>query len=169
MYNFVYVLKIQMMKKSDLLSLAICIAIPLIIGSISGIATSGNITTWYAGLNKPSFNPPNWIFGPVWTVLYLLMGISLFQIWRSPAGDARNYALTIFCIQIILNFAWSFIFFHFKQTGWAFVEIILIWLSVLAMIFIFYRISKPAALLQIPYFLWVSFAAVLNGSIWHLN
>ena len=157
------------MKKSELLSLAICIAIPLIIGSISGIATSGNITTWYAGLNKPSFNPPNWIFGPVWTVLYLLMGISLFLIWRSPAGDARNYALTIFCIQIILNFAWSFIFFHFKQTGWAFVEIILIWLSVLAMIFIFYRISKPSALLQIPYFLWVSFAVVLNGSIWHLN
>ena len=157
------------MKKSDILSLAICIALPLIIGSISGLATSGNITTWYAALNKPVFNPPNWIFGPVWTGLYLLMGISLFLVWRSPSGDARNYAIAIFCIQIVLNFAWSFIFFQFRQTGWAFFEIILIWLSIIAMIVIFYRISKTAALIQVPYLLWVSFATILNGSIWRLN
>jgi translocator protein len=157
------------MRKSDILSLAICIALPLIVGSISGIATSGNITTWHATLNKPVFNPPNYLFGPVWTVLYLLMGISLFMIWRSPSGDARNYALAIFSIQLVLNFAWSFIFFHFKQTGWAFVEIILIWISVLAMIIIFYRINRTAAFLQVPYLLWVSFASVLNGAIWWLN
>jgi translocator protein len=157
------------MKKSDILSLAICIALPLIVGSISGIATSGNINTWHATLNKPVFNPPNYLFGPVWTVLYLLMGISLFMIWRSPSGDLRNYALAIFSIQLVLNFAWSFIFFHFKQTGWAFMEIILIWISVLAMIIIFYRINRTAAFLQIPYILWVSFASVLNGAIWWLN
>ena len=125
------------MKPSNILPVIICIALPLIVGSVSGIATSGNITTWYATLNKPAFNPPNYLFGPVWTALYLMMGISLFMIWRSPPGDARNYALAIFVIQLVLNFGWSFIFFHFKQVGWAFFEIILVWISVLAMIIIF--------------------------------
>lgn len=157
------------MKTSNILTIVICIGLPLIIGSISGIATSGNINNWYATLNKPAFNPPDYLFGPVWTLLYILMGISLFMIWRSPHGDARNYALAIFGVQLVLNFAWSFIFFHFKQTGWAFFEIILVWISILAMILIFYRISKNASILQIPYFLWVSFASVLNGFIWWLN
>jgi translocator protein len=157
------------MKTSNILPIIVCIALPLIVGSISGIATSGNITTWYATLEKPLFNPPNYLFGPVWTVLYLVMGISLFFIWQSPAGDARNYALMIFGIQLLLNFSWSFIFFHFKQVGWAFFEIILVWISILAMIIIFHRINKTAAFLQIPYLLWVSFASVLNGSIWLLN
>jgi translocator protein len=157
------------MKASNIITIIICIALPLIVGSISGIATSGNITTWYATLNKPVFNPPNYLFGPVWTALYLIMGISLFMIWKSPSGDARNYALAIFCVQLVLNFTWSFIFFHFKQTGWAFFEIILVWISVLVMIIIFQRINKTAALLQIPYLLWVTFASVLNGAIWWLN
>jgi translocator protein len=157
------------MRTSNIFPIILCIALPLVVGGISGLATSGNINTWYATLNKPVFNPPNWIFGPVWTALYVLMGISLFMIWKSPAGDSRNFALAIFGIQLVLNFAWTFIFFYFKQTGWAFFEIILVWLSVLAMIIIFYRISKPAALMQIPYLLWVSFATILNGSIWNLN
>jgi tryptophan-rich sensory protein len=157
------------MKTSNILPIILCIALPLIVGSVSGIATSGNITTWYATLNKPAFNPPNYLFGPVWTALYLMMGISLFMIWRSPPGDARNYALAIFAIQLVLNFGWSFIFFHFKQVGWAFFEIILVWISVLAMIIIFHRINKTAAFLQVPYLLWVSFASVLNGSVWWLN
>ena len=157
------------MKTSNILPIIICIALPLIVGSVSGIATSGNITGWYATLIKPAFNPPDYLFGPVWTGLYLLMGISLFMVWRSPSGDARNYALAIFAIQLVLNFVWSFIFFHFKQLGWALFEIILVWISILAMIMIFYRINKTAAFLQIPYFLWVSFASVLNGSIWWMN
>jgi translocator protein len=157
------------MRKSDILTIIICIALPLIVGSVSGIATSGNITTWYATLHKPVFNPPNYLFGPVWTLLYILMGISLYLIWRSPSGDARNYALAIFGIQLVLNFTWSFIFFSFKQTGWAFFEIILIWVCILAMIIIFHRINKTAAIIQVPYLIWVSFASVLNGSIWWLN
>lgn len=161
--------KSEQMKISDILTVIICIALPLIVGSVSGIATSGNITTWYATLNKPVFNPPNYLFGPVWTALYLLMGISLFMVWRSPYSDARNYALVIFSIQLVLNFAWSFIFFHFKHVGWAFFEIILVWISILAMIIIFHRINKTAAILQIPYLLWVSFATILNLSIWRLN
>ena len=157
------------MRTSNILTIIVCIALPLIAGSISGIATSGNINTWYAALVKPVFNPPGFLFGPVWTALYIMMGISLFLIWRSPPGDARSYALFIFGIQLALNFAWSFIFFHFKQTGWAFFEIIFVWISVLAMIIIFRRINKTAAFLQIPYLLWVTFASVLNGAIWWLN
>jgi translocator protein len=157
------------MKTTNILTVIICIALPLIVGGVAGIATSGNINAWYATLNKPVFNPPNYLFGPVWTILYILMGISLFMIWRSPSCDARNYALAIFGIQLILNFAWTFLFFHYKLPGWAFVEIILVWISVMAMIIIFHRINKTAAFIQIPYLLWVSFASVLNGSIWYLN
>jgi translocator protein len=157
------------MKTSNIFTIIICIALPLVAGGISGLATSGNINTWYAALNKPVFNPPNYLFGPVWTMLYILMGISLYMIWKSPPGDARNYALVIFGIQLLLNFAWSFIFFHFKLLGWALVEIIMVWCGVLAMVIIFQRISKTAAYIQLPYLLWVSFASLLNGSIWWLN
>ncbi|MCK9203366.1 MAG: tryptophan-rich sensory protein [Bacteroidales bacterium] len=157
------------MKASTVITFIICLAIPLVVGSISGIAAMAGVKTWYAELVKPSFNPPNYLFGPVWTALYLLMGISLFLIWQSPAGIMRIQALWIFAIQLILNFAWSFIFFYFRQAGWAFFEIILIWICIVAMLVIFYRVSKPAAFLQIPYLLWVTFASALNGSVWLLN
>jgi benzodiazapine receptor len=147
----------------------LCMAGPLAAGFVSGIATAHNIDTWYAQLVKPWIQPPAWIFGPVWTVLYLVMGISLFLIWRSERGPFRSRGLLLFCIQIVLNFAWSFIFFQFRQPGWAFTEIILLWITLAAMIAVFYRVSKTAAWLQVPYLLWVSFATVLNGSIWWLN
>lgn len=147
----------------------ICLLLPLAIGGISGYATSSGINDWYAHLNKPSFNPPNYLFGPVWTFLYLLMGVSLFMVWRSPVGPNRTQALRIFVLQLTLNFLWSFLFFRFNLPGLALLEIILIWISILTMILLFGRISKPAAYLQIPYLLWVSFATVLNGAIWYLN
>ena len=147
----------------------ICLLLPLAIGGISGYATASGITDWYAHLNKPSFNPPNYLFGPVWTFLYLLMGVSLFIVWRSPAGPDRTQALRIFAVQLTLNFLWSFLFFRFNLPGLALLEIIMIWISILTMILLFGRISKPAAYLQIPYLLWVSFATVLNGAIWYLN
>jgi len=157
------------MKPSCALALLLCIALPLAAGSIAGIATAGNIDTWYAFLNKPVFNPPSWLFEPVWTLLYLLMGISLFITRRSSQGPTRKKAMLVFGIQLLLNFTWSFIFFQFRQPGWAMVEIIMVWISILAMILVFYRISKTAAFLQIPYLLWVSFTSVLNFSIWWLN
>ena len=147
----------------------ICILIPLAIGGISGFATASSINDWYVSLNKPSFNPPNYLFAPVWTCLYLLMGISLFLIWKSPIGQDRNNALIVFAIQISLNFIWSFIFFKFRLSGLAFLEILFLWSSILLMIIIFSRISKPAAYLQIPYLFWVSFASILNAAIWRLN
>ena len=154
---------------NNFLKLTLCITIPLLIGGISGYATATNITDWYLTINKPSFNPPNYLFGPVWTTLYILMGISLFIILQSPINEFRKKAITVFCVQLLLNFCWSFIFFKFQLLGLAFVEIIIIWFSIITMIIIFYKINKTAAFLQIPYLLWVSFASVLNGYIWILN
>ncbi|MDX2173428.1 MAG: TspO/MBR family protein [Bacteroidota bacterium] len=151
------------------LKLALCIFIPLIIGAISGIATASSVDTWFLTLHKPSFNPPNYLFGPVWTTLYILMGISFYLILQSSQDKLRTNAIVIFCVQLFLNFWWSFIFFKFQLLGIAFIEIIFIWLSILLMIYIFRKINKTAAYLQIPYLLWVSFASILNGSIWWLN
>lgn len=157
------------MKGKNILTLLICLTIPLVIGSISGILTADNITTWYVTLNKPSFNPPNYLFGPVWTLLYLLMGVSLYFVWQAPASVDKRNALVIFAIQLALNFVWSFLFFEFKQLGVALAEILLLWACILATILLFSRINKTAAYLQIPYLLWVSFATLLNFSIWQLN
>jgi tryptophan-rich sensory protein len=157
------------MKRKSLLTLLICLLFPLVIGSISSLANVGNLNEWYVQLNKPSFNPPGYLFGPVWTVLYLLMGLSFYLIWKSPGGKIRTRALTVFGFQMLLNFAWSFIFFYFRQTGWGLVEIIILWLNIILMILVCYKINKTAALIQIPYLLWVSFASVLNATIWMLN
>lgn len=151
------------------LKLTLCILIPLAIGAVSGIATASSVDTWFLTLHKPSFNPPNYLFGPVWTTLYILMGISFYLILQSSKGKLRTNAITIFCIQLLLNFWWSFLFFKFQLLSIAFVEIIFIWLSILTMIYYFKKINKVAAYLQIPYLLWVSFASVLNASIWWLN
>ena len=150
-------------------SLLICLFIPLAIGGLSGFFTSSAISTWYVTLIKPSFNPPNFIFAPVWTTLFALMGISLFMIWNSPKGTNRNNALLIFTVQIVLNFIWSFLFFNFESPGLALIEIVMLWTSILMMIIYFRRINKIAAALQVPYLLWVSFASVLNSTIWYLN
>lgn len=146
-----------------------CILITLSVGAVSGIATADSINGWFATLNKPLFNPPDYVFGPVWTLLYILMGISFYMVLNTPKNELRKKAITIFLVQLILNFCWSFLFFKFQLLGIAFIEIILIWISILAMIIVFKKINKAAAYLQVPYLLWVSFASVLNASIWWLN
>ncbi len=151
------------------MKLIICIAIPLIIGAVSGFFTAEAIPNWYAGLQKPAFNPPNWIFGPVWTTLYVLMGISLYMIVGLPASEERTQAIWIFGLQMLLNFTWSFIFFKWQRPSWAFAEIILLWISILWMIVSFYKLKPVAGLLQLPYIAWVSFASMLNYAIWQLN
>lgn len=157
------------MTKSNVLKLIVSIVLPLSIGAIAGIFTSEAIPGWYATLNRPSFNPPNWLFGPVWTTLYLLMGVSLYLIWKQEKSKERNLAMLVFIVQLVLNFAWSFIFFYFNKISFAFAEIILLWLSILLMIIRFYRIKPIAAYINIPYLLWVSFAAILNLSFYLLN
>jgi benzodiazapine receptor len=157
------------MKKSDIVKLIVSLVLPLGIGAISGIFTTDAIPGWYETLNKPSFNPPNWVFAPVWTTLYFLMGISLFLIWKQSTSKERNRAIMVFMVQLILNFCWSFFFFYFHQIGLALVEIILLWLSIFSMILLFYRIKPVAAYINIPYLLWVTFASVLNGALYFLN
>ena len=155
-----------MKNKLILLSL---ILLPLLVGSLSAAFMGNNIQTWYATLQKPSFNPPNYLFGPVWSILYLLMGISLILIYKSPISKNRNNALRMFIIQLGLNFFWSILFFTFHMILGAFIEIILLCIAIILMIFASYKVNKTSAYLQVPYLLWVTFATVLNASILLLN
>ena len=151
------------------LKLALCLLLTLSVGAIAGIATASNISGWYVSLNKPFFNPPNYLFGPVWTILYILMGVSFYMILQSANKENRKSAVLLFSIQLFLNFWWSFIFFKFHLLGFALIEIIAIWLFIILMILQFKKINKLAAYLQLPYLAWVSFATLLNASIWWLN
>jgi len=157
------------MNKTLTLKFLVSIILPLSLGAIAGMFTSQSVPEWYATLNRPSFNPPNWIFGPVWTTLYILMGISFFLIWKQEASKVRNRAILIFLLQLLLNFAWSFIFFYFNMIGLALVEIILLWISIVMMLIVFYKIKPTASYINIPYLLWVTFATVLNASYYFLN
>ena len=152
------------------LKLVIAIALPLVVGGLSGYATSGGVSTWYPTLVKPPFNPPAWIFGPVWTLLYITMGVAAFLVWRQGlAAEGVRLALAVFIIQIALNGLWSILFFGLQAPGWALVEIILLWLAIVATLVLFWRVVPAAGLLLIPYLAWVSFATVLNASLWWLN
>ena len=152
------------------LKFIISILLPMIIGGISGFFTSASINTWYVTLNKPWFNPPNWIFAPVWTLLYLMMGIAFYMIWKSEAVNAvKQTAVILFAAQLLVNFLWSLIFFYLKQPGWAMLDIILMWILIVATIFSFGKISSTAAWLMLPYICWVSFAMILNFYLWKLN
>ena len=157
------------MTGKNILKLVACIAVPLIVGGISGYITASQITSWYATLNKPSFNPPNYLFGPVWTLLYIMMGVSLFIVLNTPEDKPRKRAAAIFSVQLFLNFCWSIIFFSLHRPDFAMAEIILLWVSIVAMIVSFFRLKPVAAYLQIPYLLWVTFASALNLSILLLN
>ena len=148
----------------------ISILIPVLVGAISGYFTSSGVNGWYAAANKPWFNPPNWIFAPVWTTLYVLMGIALFLVWKTESVKTiKQTAIILFAVQLTLNFFWSFIFFKLQQPAWAFAEIIVMWLMILLTILWFGKINVAAAWLLVPYICWVSFASVLNYSIWKLN
>lgn len=137
-------------------------------GILGSIFTVSSIPTWYATLVKPSFSPPNWIFGPVWTILYVLMGISLYLVWVSKT-KSKQYAVRLFFIQLVLNAIWSIIFFGLKSPGLAFLEIIALWITIVLTIKAFRKISTPASYLLYPYVAWASFASILNFSIWILN
>jgi benzodiazapine receptor len=145
--------------------LALCFTV----AGISGAFSAKAIPTWYASLVKPSFNPPSQVFGPVWTVLYTMMAVSVWMVWKSPASRARMRALVLFCVQLALNFTWSGLFFVGHQIGAALVEIVLLWLAILATMVVFLAVRRDAAWLMIPYLAWVSFAGFLNWAIWKLN
>jgi tryptophan-rich sensory protein len=158
------------MSLKDILKLIGSILICQLAGFIGSLFTTPAIPTWYKTLTKPAFNPPNSIFSPVWIILFLLMGISLFLVWQKNQKDRNvKIALLFFTVQLVLNTFWSILFFGLKSPLWAFIEIIILWFAILLTIIKFFKVSKPAALLLLPYILWVSFAAFLNFSLWRLN
>ncbi len=139
-------------------------------GVIGSFFTFPSIPTWYASINKPAFVPPSWVFAPVWTTLFLLMGVSLYLIWdRGLAGRENKIAVGIFGVQLFLNILWSALFFGLQSPLAAFVDIIPLWLAIVVSTVLFYRISRWAGVIMVPYILWVSFAAFLNYSVWVLN
>jgi tryptophan-rich sensory protein len=158
------------MKKINLFKLVVSLILCQFAGFVGSLFTSPAIPSWYAYLEKPSFTPPNWLFSPVWITLFVFMGISLYLLWhRSSADKGRNKALIYFSVQLSLNVLWSVIFFGLRHPFLALIEIILLWVAILLSIIYSFRVSKTAGVLLIPYIFWVSFAAVLNFSIWNLN
>jgi tryptophan-rich sensory protein len=155
---------------NNTVKLVISIAIPLVVAAIAGYFTATGTDTWYRSIKTPSWNPPNWVFGPVWTILYILMGIALFLVWKNDKPvDEKRVALVFFALQLFFNFCWSFIFFNQHQIGLAFIDIALLWICLLVTIILFSQINKTAAWLLVPYISWVSFAGILNYTIWKLN
>jgi len=153
----------------EVVALAVAVAACLAAGAIGSVATAGAIPTWYAGLRRPPWNPPAWVFGPVWTALYLLMAVAAWLVWREHAGPAGSVALGLFALQLVLNTAWSLIFFGLRAPGWAVVDIVALWLAIALTVVAFWPVRPVAGALLLPYLAWVTFAAVLNVAVWRLN
>ena len=157
------------MKIKDILKLVISIFLCQLAGFLGSLFTAPAIPTWYKTLDKPFFSPPNWIFSPVWISLFILMGISLFMVWRKQEQPRFKVALIFFFVQLIFNILWSAAFFGLRSPLLGLIDIVLLWVAILLTIQHFLRISRMAGLLLLPYILWVSFAVVLNFSLWILN
>lgn len=158
------------MNIKSFFKLLVTIIVCELAGIIGTLFTSSEIPTWYAGLVKPALNPPSWIFGPVWTILYILMGIAVFLVWKKGFSrpDVKK-AVKVFALQLILNATWSIVFFGLHSPLWAFVIVVAMWLAIIWTMVVFYKISKPAMWLLVPYIVWVTFASYLNYSIVVLN
>ncbi|MBI2278612.1 MAG: tryptophan-rich sensory protein [Candidatus Brennerbacteria bacterium] len=152
------------------IALVVAVGASLLAGAIGSIFTASSVSLWYPTLMKPALNPPSWVFGPVWTVLYVLMGIAAFLVWRQgwERRDVKD-ALKIFALQLVLNALWSVLFFGLQSPLLALVGIVLLWGAILWVISAFARISRPAAWLLVLYLAWVTFATYLNAAIWLLN
>lgn len=150
----------------------VLVATCLVVGYFSSLVTQDSVNTWFPTINKPSFNPPGWLFAPVWTALYIMMGIAGGLVWHeinSPRREEVKKAMLFFAIQLALNALWSYLFFGLKNPLLALIEIVLLWLLIYETYAKFGKINKFSGYLFIPYLLWVSFATVLNASIWWLN
>lgn len=149
--------------------LVVFVGLCLAVGALGGWVTADSVKTWYTTINKPSFTPPNWVFGPVWTALYVLMGVAAWRVWCKARPNQLRVPLALFAVQLALNLAWSVVFFGAHRIGGAVVVIVGLEAAILATMVAFRRIDGPAALLLAPYALWVAFAAVLNIAVWQLN
>jgi translocator protein len=157
-------------RRIEPLPLLVALAVPLTVGALGGAATATSVRTWYPTLRKPPFNPPGWIFGPVWTLLYLLMGVAMYLVWTgSRSRSGRRRTAWWWLAQLVLNLVWSLVFFGRRAIGPAFGEVLVLWLAIAATIRAAAAERPAAAALLLPYLSWTTFAAILNGSIWYLN
>jgi translocator protein len=145
--------------------LLLWLLLPLLAGAFGSQFQPG---AWYAALDKPSWNPPSWVFGPVWTVLYIMMGVAAWLVWDRYRGAART-ALAVFVVQVVFNGLWSYLFFGLQSPALAFAGIVILWSLIVTTLVLFWRARTVAGVLLLPYLAWVSFAAVLNFTIWQLN
>jgi translocator protein len=158
-----------MAKWNPWLVLMLFVAICLAVSGLGAIFTADSVRNWYPSLDKPKWNPPSWIFGPVWTVLYLMMAVAAWLVWRKGELSDIKIPLGLFAFQLILNAAWSPLFFGLKNPLAGLLDIIPLWLAILATMASFWRISSTAGVLLIPYWLWVGFATALNFTLWKMN
>ena len=156
-------------RRLDLFGLFVFVTLCLLVSAAGGAVTATSVDTWYKALAKPTFNPPDWVFAPVWTTLYFLMGVSGWRIWRRRTSRATRGALAVFGLQLLFNFAWSVLFFGFQRIDLALIDIVILFVAIVANMILFWRIERLATLLLVPYVAWVAFAIVLNVSIWLLN
>lgn len=158
-----------MSKTARIAGLIVFVSVCLAVGGFGAAFTTPEIGGWYRTLSKPSWNPPDSIFGPVWTTLYILMAIAGWIVWKPAGFRAAAGPLTLFSLQLLFNFAWSWIFFKQHQVGWAVVDLVFLWLAIVATMLTFFRRSRLAGWLLVPYLAWVSFAGFLNFTIWRMN
>jgi len=156
-------------RTRELLGLAAFIALCLGVSALGGWVTAGSVGNWYPTLNKPAFNPPDWVFAPVWTLLYLMIAIAGWRVWRRRGLAGARGAMSAYALQLALNLGWSFVFFGGRMIGVALAEIVLLLAAILLNAVLFWRIERAAALLLVPYAAWVGFAVALNAALWRLN
>jgi tryptophan-rich sensory protein len=157
------------MRRNDYISLMVFLFLSFLAGGIGSIFTSPSVKTWYVTLVKPPFNPPSWLFGPVWTVLYILIAVSGWIVWKNRQNPQATILLYLFGLQLFLNALWTFIFFGRRLMGWAFLEILILTIAVGTYAMFARNVSKTAAILFVPYWVWLLFAGYLNLTIWLIN
>jgi tryptophan-rich sensory protein len=153
----------------DMLGLAGFVALCLLVSVLGGAVTATSVDAWYQTIEKPPFNPPDWLFAPVWISLFIMMAIAGWRIWKRAGFGAEKLAFTLFATQLVLNLAWSVLFFGLQQIGLALVEICLLLITIVATAIVFWRVDRVAGMLFVPYVLWVGFATLLNASLFLLN
>lgn len=156
-------------RHRDIAGLLAFLVICLGISVAGGAATASSVGTWYQTLQKPSFNPPNWLFAPVWTALYIMMAIAGWRVWRAHGLRGARAAMALFAVQLALNLAWSFLFFGYRMIGAALIEIVLLLMAILVTTVLFWKRDRLAGMLFVPYAGWVAFATILNFALWRLN
>ena len=154
---------------TEIISLFLFVSLCLLISALGGAITSRTVDTWYQGINKPSFNPPDWVFAPVWITLYGLMGIAAWRVWRKSRRKLITTALAVFYAQLLLNLIWSYLFFGMQRIDLALFEIVILLIVIIANTILFWRLDRQAGMCFLPYVAWVSYAMILNTSIWILN